>query len=60
MSDSIKRMCVRQRDCCYCPLGRAAQDKVLDCKQYIDRFPLRAEWIAKKWIENNGGNRRCP
>lgn len=60
MSDNIKRMCARQEGCWCCQLGRAAHTKALDCKQYTEQFPQIAEWIAKKWLENNGGDRRCP
>lgn len=60
MSDDIKRMCVRQAGCWCCRLGRAAHTKALDCKQYTEQFPQIAKWIAKKWLENNGGDSGCP
>lgn len=52
MSDVIKRMCVAQRCCRMCPIGKELRTVPLDCRQYIAFFPDRAEALAMKWKEN--------
>lgn len=54
MTTTIKRMCVKQNGCWCCAIGKAAHSKAMDCRQYVDRYPQIAEWIANAWLRNNG------
>lgn len=51
MSDLIKEMCVAQKCCRMCPIGKELRTIPLDCKQYIAFFPAKAEELAEKWKE---------
>lgn len=47
----VKKLCVSMRACAVCPICKAAQAYVLDCGQYVAQYPVRAEWLARNWLE---------
>lgn len=49
----INKMCVAQRCCRMCPIGKDAHRLALDCRQYIEIFPETAVKLAQRWDDNN-------
>lgn len=53
-TEAINRMCVAQSCCMQCPIGKILRQIPLDCRQYIEIYPVRAAWVAQEWQRNNG------
>lgn len=52
--DIINKMCVAQRTCEHCPVGKASHRLALDCRQYIEIFPEPAVKLAQRWEDEHG------
>lgn len=49
MSLEVMAACNLQHSCAECPVGRAAHERALDCRQFVERDIKQAEYVASEW-----------
>lgn len=49
MSLEVMATCNLQHSCAQCPVGMAARERALDCRQFVERDVKQAEYVASEW-----------
>lgn len=49
MSLEVMAACNLQHSCAECPVGIAARERALDCRQFVERDVKQAEFVASEW-----------
>lgn len=49
MSLEVMAACNLQHSCAECPVGIAARECALDCRQFVERDVKQAEYVASEW-----------
>lgn len=47
----VNEMCVAQKCCRMCPVGKASHRLALDCRQFMEIFPEATVKLAQRWEE---------
>lgn len=49
MPIEVMAACRLQSSCATCPVGMAAHERALDCRQFVERDVKQAEFVASEW-----------